>query len=78
VTFFRDTLSVPVDELDELRSTELWPPIVGDAEATLRDLRALSRHDFKAERFRDLVSRCCSKLAPKAYVTSTLPTPWLA
>ena len=39
VTFFRDTLSVPVDELDELRSAELWPPIVGDAEASLRDLR---------------------------------------
>jgi pimeloyl-ACP methyl ester carboxylesterase len=54
VTFFRDTLSVPVEELDELRTTELWPPIVGDAEASLRDLRALSRYDFKAERFRDL------------------------
>lgn len=54
VTFFRDTLCVPVEELDELRTTELWPPIVGDAEASLRDLRALSRYDFKADRFRDL------------------------
>jgi pimeloyl-ACP methyl ester carboxylesterase len=54
VTFFRDTLSVPVEELDELRTTELWPPIVADAGASLRDLRALSRYDFKAERFRDL------------------------
>ena len=25
----------------ELRTTELWPPIVGDAEASLRDLRAI-------------------------------------
>jgi pimeloyl-ACP methyl ester carboxylesterase len=54
VTFFRDTLSVPVEELDELRTTELWPPIVADAGASLPDLRALSRYDFKAERFRDL------------------------
>ena len=34
--------------------TELWPPIVGDAESSLRDLRALSLYDFDAERFRDL------------------------
>jgi len=54
VTFFRDTLFVPVKELDELRATELWPPIIADAEASLGDLRALSRYDFKAERFRDL------------------------
>jgi pimeloyl-ACP methyl ester carboxylesterase len=54
VTFFRDTLFVPVNELDELRATELWTPIVADAEASLGDLRALSRYDFKPERFRDL------------------------
>lgn len=54
MTFFRDTLSVPVKELDELRSSELWPPIIADAEASLRDLRALNRYDFKAERFRAL------------------------
>ena len=52
--FFRDRLFVPVEELDELRATELWPPIIADAEASLDDLRALSRYDFKAERFRDL------------------------
>jgi pimeloyl-ACP methyl ester carboxylesterase len=54
VTFFRDRLSVPVEELDELRATELWPPIIADAPASLGDLRALSRYDFKAERFREL------------------------
>jgi pimeloyl-ACP methyl ester carboxylesterase len=54
VMFFRDRLSVPVEELDEVRSTELWPPIIADAEASLRDLRALSRYDFQAERFREL------------------------
>ena len=54
VTFFRDRLHVPVEELDELRASELWPPIIADAEATLGDLRALSHYDFQAERFRDL------------------------
>ncbi|HEV2802462.1 MAG TPA: alpha/beta hydrolase [Pyrinomonadaceae bacterium] len=54
ISFFRDRLFVPIEELDELRATELWPPIIADAEASLGDLRALSRYDFKAERFRDL------------------------
>ena len=54
VTFFRDRLSVPVEALDELRSTDLWPSIIADAEASLGDLRALSRYDFQAERFREL------------------------
>ena len=54
VTFFRDLLSVPVAELDFLRGTEDWLPIVRDAEASLGDLRAISRYDFQVERFRDL------------------------
>jgi pimeloyl-ACP methyl ester carboxylesterase len=54
VAFFRNRLSVPVEALDELRSTELWPPIIADAPASLGDLRALSRYDFQAERFREL------------------------
>jgi pimeloyl-ACP methyl ester carboxylesterase len=54
VTFFRDQLSVPVEALDALRTTELWPSIITDAEASLGDLRALSRYDFQAERFRAL------------------------
>ena len=54
VTFFRDTLLVSVAELDELRATELWPSIIADAKASLGDLRALRRYDFKAERFRAL------------------------
>ena len=54
VTFFRDTLFVSLEELDELRATDLWPAIVADAKASLGDLRALSRYDFKTERFREL------------------------
>jgi pimeloyl-ACP methyl ester carboxylesterase len=54
VTFFRDVLFVPDADLDELRASELWPPIVADAEPSLGDLRAIGRYDFKAERFREL------------------------
>ena len=54
VTFFHERLSVPREELDALRTTALWPPILADAQASLGDLRALSRYDFRAERFREL------------------------
>ena len=51
-SFFRDCLQVPEQELEEVRSSALWPPIIDDAPATLGDLRALSRYDFAPERFR--------------------------
>jgi pimeloyl-ACP methyl ester carboxylesterase len=54
MTFFRDTLLVPVQELEAVRATELWPPIVADAKASLGDLRALNRYDFNGERCRGL------------------------
>jgi pimeloyl-ACP methyl ester carboxylesterase len=54
VTFFRDLLSVPGHEVDGVRASELWPPIVADAPASFRDLRALARYDFQADRFRAL------------------------
>jgi pimeloyl-ACP methyl ester carboxylesterase len=76
VTFFRDLLHVPVEELNALRMTELWPPIVADAKASLRDLRALSRYDFKAERFRDLripvLLQVGAESPPDLYVTDSL------
>lgn len=53
-TFFCDTLHVPVNEMRGLQTTPLWPPIVADAEASMGDLRALARHDFRADRFCDL------------------------
>lgn len=53
-TFFHDCLHVPAEELLALRETEFWPPIVEDAPASLGDIRALSRHDFVAARFRSL------------------------
>jgi pimeloyl-ACP methyl ester carboxylesterase len=54
MTFFQEGLSVPAHELEALRDTELWAPIIADAPSSLRDLRALSRYDFTAERFHEL------------------------
>jgi pimeloyl-ACP methyl ester carboxylesterase len=54
VTFFHEVLAVPRNELDALRTTAHWPPIIADSEATLGDLRALLRYEFTAERFRAL------------------------
>ena len=54
LTFFHEGLFVPMAELDELRATDLWPPIIADAGASLGDLRALRRYDFRAEGFREL------------------------
>ena len=54
MTFFRDQLFVPVTELEALKASDLWAPIVGDARASLGDLRALSRYDIDPERFREL------------------------
>jgi pimeloyl-ACP methyl ester carboxylesterase len=51
MAFFRDLLLVPVGELEEVRTTELWPPIIADAPASLGDLRAISRYVFEPERF---------------------------
>jgi pimeloyl-ACP methyl ester carboxylesterase len=54
LAFFRDCLQVPVGELEQVRASELWPPIVADAKASLGDLRALVRYDFDVERFAGL------------------------
>ena len=52
--FFRDVLLVPSEELDTLRASPLWRPIVNDARASLGDIRALINYSFNAERFRRL------------------------
>jgi pimeloyl-ACP methyl ester carboxylesterase len=49
--FFANTLHVPGDELEEVRASGLWPPIVADAPASLRDLRALHAYRFDPRRF---------------------------
>jgi pimeloyl-ACP methyl ester carboxylesterase len=54
VIFFRDMLLVPAEEVAAVRSSALWPPIVGDAKASLGDLRAISCYQFDPERWRGL------------------------
>ena len=54
MTFFRDALHVPIEELEAVRSSDLWPPIVADAPASLGDVRALARYKFEAGRYRTL------------------------
>jgi pimeloyl-ACP methyl ester carboxylesterase len=53
-TFFRDALHVPVHELEAVRASELWAPIVADAPASIHDITALTKYDFDAARYRDL------------------------
>lgn len=53
-SFFRDVLCVPTDVLNEVRGSDLWPPIIADAPASHADLGALGRYEFAAERFRSL------------------------
>lgn len=76
LSFFGDLLAVPAAELQALRASELWPPIVADAKASLRDLRALTRHRFDAERFRALrmpvLLQIGSESPRELYVTDAL------
>jgi pimeloyl-ACP methyl ester carboxylesterase len=78
MTFFRDGLSVPADELAGLRASDLWPPIVGDAQATLGDLSALVRHDFEPARFRTFRSPVLLQVGEHSprepYITEALAT----
>jgi pimeloyl-ACP methyl ester carboxylesterase len=52
--FFANSLHVPIEKLDAVRASELWPPIVADAPATLGDLRALVAYRFDLRRFAGL------------------------
>lgn len=56
VAFFRDVLSVPIDEIEELRRSPLWPPIVADGPASLGDFRALGQYRFQPDDFLSLAT----------------------
>ena len=49
--FFANSLHVPIEELEAVRASELWSPIIADAPATLGDLRALGAYRFDLRRF---------------------------
>lgn len=54
VVFFRDYLSVPQGDLDELRPTEGWDEILSDAKASLGDIRALTAYSFDPQNWATL------------------------
>ena len=54
IMFFHERLFVPMNEIEDLRTSDLWAPIIADARASFEDLSALNEYEFKVERFRDL------------------------
>jgi len=74
--FFRDTIGVPVQELEALRASELWPPIVMDAPASMGDLRALRAHVFNPGAYRGLLMPICLQVGSESrrdlYITDAL------
>jgi pimeloyl-ACP methyl ester carboxylesterase len=52
--FFRNILTVPAEELNALRRTNLWRPITTDAQASLGDLSALSVHRIPSDDLAEL------------------------
>jgi pimeloyl-ACP methyl ester carboxylesterase len=76
IAFFTDLLAVPAEELEALRASPLWPPIVGDAPASFRDLQALQRYDFRVDAFGSLsvpvLLQAGSESPRELYVTDAL------
>jgi pimeloyl-ACP methyl ester carboxylesterase len=64
--FFRDVIGVPLPELDALRASELWPPIVQDAPASFEDIRALLAHPFSAADYRGLRMPVCLQVGSES------------
>ncbi len=54
VAFFRDTLLVPAGEVESVRGSALWAPVLADAPASMGDLRALTAYRFDPAGFGDL------------------------
>jgi pimeloyl-ACP methyl ester carboxylesterase len=75
-TFFRDAIGVPTQELEAVRASELWPPIVTDAPASLGDLRALRAEPFHPGSSRGLPMPVCLQVGSESrhelYVTDAL------
>ena len=74
--FFANTLHVPADELDAVRASDLWLPIIADAPATLGDLRALCSYRFDPRRFAALAVPVLLQIGSESprdlYVTDAL------
>ena len=76
VAFFANVLHVPTGELDAVRASELWPPIVADAHASLGDLRAVHLYRFEPRRFAGLTVPVLLQIGSESprdlYVTDAL------
>ena len=76
LSFFHEHLAVPLSELEALRETPHWAPILGDAPATVHDLRALNRYEFDVERFRPVTAPTMLQIGAESprgfYVTDAL------
>lgn len=74
--FFANVLAVSSEDLDGVRASPDWPPIVSDAPASLEDLRALRGYDFDARRFANLripvLLQIGSESPRECYVTDAL------
>jgi pimeloyl-ACP methyl ester carboxylesterase len=74
--FFIDVLSVPAAEIDAVRRSPVWAPIIADAPASLGDMRAVSAYNFQADRFRGLAVPTLLQIGTESprdlYVTDAL------
>jgi pimeloyl-ACP methyl ester carboxylesterase len=52
--FFCGILQVPEAEVEALKGTPYWDGMVGDAENSMEDFRAVFEYEFDAERFRPI------------------------
>jgi pimeloyl-ACP methyl ester carboxylesterase len=75
-SFFTGVLLVPVDEMEQVRASDLWAPIVADTRASIGDLRAISSYAFDAQRFRRITCpvllQTGSESPRKLYTTDAL------
>ena len=74
--FFANLLHVPTEELDAVRASAQWAPIVADAPASLGDLRAIRAYRFDPDRFAQLdvpvLLQIGSESPRELYVTDAL------
>lgn len=75
--FLKNTIRIPVQELDMLRNSPFFKPLVEDAEASFGDFAAIRRYDFEAKRYAALTMPVqllvgAESPLPEAYHTDAL------
>ena len=54
IMFYREVANMPPHEIEQLRSTPVWPVRMAAAHTLLREMRAFDRYTFDASRFKNL------------------------